>query len=112
MRKTTELKRLILDRELLIMPGAYDVISATMAQNAGFKAIQASGANIVACHFGVPDYSLVSAREMALHSGRIARAIDVPVMGDGDTGFGNAVNTYLTVKEFELAGVAGINIED
>ncbi len=112
MRKTTELKRLIHDRELLVMPGAYDALSASLAAEAGFKAIQASGANLVACHYGVPDYSLVSAREMAEHTGRIARAVAVPVMGDADTGFGNAVNAYLAVREFERAGAAGINIED
>jgi methylisocitrate lyase len=112
LRKTSELKRLIADRELLVMPGAYDVLSAKIAEEAGFKAIQASGANLVACHYGVPDYSLVSAREMAEHTGRIARAIDAPVMGDADTGFGNAVNAHLTVREFERAGAAGINIED
>ena len=112
MRKTSELRRLIADRELLVMPGAYDALTAKLAEEAGFKAVQASGANLVACHYGVPDYSLVSAREMAEHTGRIARAVDVPVMGDADTGFGNAVNAYLTVREFERAGAAGINIED
>lgn len=112
MPKTTDLKRLILARELLVMPGAYDALSAKLAEEAGFKAIQASGANIVLCHYGVPDYSLVSAREMAEHTGRIARAVDVPVMGDADTGFGNAVNAHLTVREFERAGAAGINLED
>jgi methylisocitrate lyase len=112
MKKTTRLRQLIEDKALLIMPGAYDVISARLVQQAGFQAIQASGANIVACHYGVPDYSLVSAREMAEHTGRIAGSVDVPVMGDADTGFGNAVNTYLTIKEFERAGAAGVNIED
>jgi 2-methylisocitrate lyase-like PEP mutase family enzyme len=112
MRKTTALRKLIEDRPLLVMPGAYDALSARIAEQAGFKAIQASGANIVACHYGVPDYSLVSAREMAEHTGRIAMGVGVPVMGDGDTGFGNAVNTYLTVQTFERAGAAGINIED
>jgi 2-methylisocitrate lyase-like PEP mutase family enzyme len=112
MRKTTRLKHLIMDRPLLVMPGAYDALSAKIIEEAGFRAIQASGANIVACHFGAPDYSLVSAREMAEHTARIAAAVDVPVMGDADTGFGNAVNTYLTVQSFERAGAAGVNIED
>lgn len=112
MRKTTALRALIEDRALLVMPGAYDVLSARIAEQAGFKAIQASGANIVACHYGVPDYSLVSAREMAEHTGRIAAGVGVPVMGDGDTGFGNAVNAFLTVQAFERAGASGINIED
>jgi methylisocitrate lyase len=109
---TTRLRALVEDAELLVMPGAYDVISARLAEEAGFKAIQASGANIVACHYGAPDYSLVSAREMAEQTGRIARSVDLPVMGDGDTGFGNAVNAWLTVRAFEEAGAAGINIED
>jgi methylisocitrate lyase len=112
MRKTTRLRRLIEDPRLLVMPGAYDALSARIAEEAGFRAIQASGANIVACHFGAPDYSLVSAREMAEHTGRIANAVDVPVMGDADTGFGNAVNAYLTVQQFERVGAAGVNIED
>ncbi len=112
MRKTTRLRQLIDDPRILVMPGAYDALSARLIEEAGFSAIQASGANIVACHFGVPDYSLVSAREMAEHTGRIAGAVDVPVMGDADTGFGNAVNTYLAVREFEKAGAAGVNIED
>ncbi|WP_157218931.1 isocitrate lyase/PEP mutase family protein [Flavisphingomonas formosensis] len=112
MRKTTRLRKLIEDPRLLVMPGAYDALSARIAEEAGFQAVQASGANIVACHFGVPDYSLVSAREMAEHTGRIANAVDVPVMGDADTGFGNAVNAYLTVQQFERVGAAGVNIED
>jgi methylisocitrate lyase len=112
MRKTTRLKDLVLDRKLLVMPGAYDAVSARLVQDSGFEALQASGANIVACHYGAPDYSLVSAREMAEHTGRIAAAVDIPVMGDADTGFGNAVNTFLTVQMFERAGAAGVNIED
>ncbi|MGE0880020.1 MAG: oxaloacetate decarboxylase [Acidimicrobiia bacterium] len=111
-RMTTCLRRLIEEPELLVMPGAYDAITARLAEEAGFRAVQASGANIVACHYGVPDYSLVSAREMAEHSGRIAAAVGIPVMGDADTGFGNAVNAYLTVQAFERAGAAGVNLED
>jgi len=111
-RRTTRLRRLIESPKLLVMPGAYDALSARIAQDAGFEAIQASGANIVACHYGVPDYSLVSAREMAEQTGRIASAVEVPVMGDADTGFGNAVNAYFTVQAFERAGAAGVNIED
>lgn len=112
MNKTRRLKNLVLDRKLLVMPGVYDVVSARIAQQAGFDAVQVSGANVVACHYGVPDYSLVSMREMAEQAGRIAHALDVPAMGDADTGFGNAVNAYLTVQAFERAGLAGVNLED
>lgn len=108
----TRLKSLILDEELLIMPGAFDAISSKIVEAAGFKAIQASGANVVAAHFGVPDYSLVSAREMAHFAGQMARSVNIPVMGDADTGYGNAANAWLAAKEFERQGVAGINIED
>jgi 2-methylisocitrate lyase-like PEP mutase family enzyme len=112
MRKTTRLKELIHDKALLVMPGAFDAISGKLVEQAGFKAIQASGANVVAAHYAVPDYSLVSAREMAEQTGRIAAAVDIPVMGDADTGYGNAVNAYLAVQAFERAGAAGVNIED
>lgn len=108
----TRLKTLVLDDELLIMPGAFDAISSNVVEAAGFKAIQASGANVVAAHFGVPDYSLISAREMAHFAGQMARSVNIPVMGDADTGFGNAANAWLATKEFERQGVAGINIED
>jgi len=112
MRHTTCLRQLIEGPELLVMPGCYDVISGKVIEAAGFKAAQASGANIVACHLGVADYSVASMTEMALYTGRIAVALGIPVMGDADTGFGNAVNAYLTVRAFERAGIAGMNIED
>src|ERR1700756_206312 len=103
MRPTTRLRQLIESPQLLVMPGCHDVISGRVVEECGFQAAQASGANIVACHFGAPDYSLVSAREMAEHTGRIAQALSIPVMGDADTGFGNAVNAHLTVRVFERA---------
>ena len=112
MRKTTRLRQLIEAPELLVMPGCHDVISGKIVEEAGFHAAQVSGANLIACHYGVPDYSMVSMREMAEHSGRIARALDIPVMADADTGFGNAVNAHFCVREFERAGVAGMNLED
>lgn len=110
--KSSRLKSLIEDPKLLIMPGAYDVITGKIVQEAGFDAVQVSGANLAACHYGVSDYSIVSLGEMVEQTGRIARALDIPVLGDADTGFGNAVNVYLTVRAFEEAGVAGINLED
>ena len=112
MRSTSRLRQLIESPELLVMPGCYDVISGRIVEEAGFAAAQISGANLIACHFGAPDYSLVSMREMAEHSGRIARNLSIPVMADADDGFGNAVNAFLTVREFERQGLAGLNIED
>ncbi|MBF6065691.1 isocitrate lyase/PEP mutase family protein [Nocardia terpenica] len=106
------LKELILGPELLVMPGAFDPLSAKLAEQAGFPAIQCTGLGISATHLGYPDYSFLSMTDMVGVTERIARAVRVPVMGDADTGFGNAVNVHYTVRAFERAGAAGINLED
>jgi len=110
--KTTRLKRLIADPKLLIMPGAYDPISARVAEAGGFDAIQCSGFAISGAHLGLPDYSFLSMQEMVERTRCIAGAVGIPVMADGDTGFGNAVNAYYAVQAFERAGAAGVNLED
>lgn len=112
LKKTIRLKQLIQAPEILVMPGCFDVISGKIIQDAGFHAAQISGANLVASHYGVADYSIASMGEMVEQTRRIANALDIPLMGDADTGFGNAVNTYIAVREFEAAGAAGVNIED
>ncbi|WP_108661375.1 isocitrate lyase/PEP mutase family protein [Acuticoccus kandeliae] len=112
MSKAARLKALIERPEILVMPGAYDCLSAKLIEHAGFEAVQCTGLGIVASHLGLPDVSVLSMTDMAARTAAIVRATDLPVMADGDTGFGNAVNTWLTVKTFEDAGAAGINIED
>ncbi len=112
MRKTTLLKKLINDPEILVMPGVYDALSAKIAEKCGCKAIQVSGYGLAASHLGLPDVGILTMTQMVELTRRICSAVDIPVMADGDTGFGNAVNLYYAVKEFEAAGAAGINIED
>jgi len=112
MRVTTKLRKLIEDPELLVMPGAYDPISAKLIERVGFKAVQCTGLGISASLLGKPDVSIISMREMVDRTYHIAKAVDIPVMGDGDTGFGNAVNVHYTMQEFERAGAAGVNLED
>ncbi|MEN0105271.1 MAG: isocitrate lyase/PEP mutase family protein [Pseudomonas sp.] len=112
MRKTTRLKQLIHDRELLVMPGAFDPVSARIVQEAGFPAVQATGFGISVSHLGLPDYGFLSFSDMVAVTQRLVDAVDIPVMADGDTGFGNAVNAWYTVKAFERIGCAGVNIED
>lgn len=112
MRKTTRLKELIHGRELLVMPGAWDPISARMVEEAGFHALQCSGFGISVARLGLPDYSFLSMNDMVAASKAIADAVGLPVMADGDTGFGNAVNAWYAVRAFEAAGCAGVNIED
>ena len=111
-RKTSRLKALIKAKEVLVMPGAYDALSAKLIEAAGFNAIQCSGYGIAASMLGVPDIGLLSFGEMLDQTRRICAAVDIPVMADGDTGFGNVVNLRRTIREFEAAGAAGINIED
>lgn len=112
MRKTTRLRKLIEDPQLLVMPGAFDPLSARLIAEAGFQAVQGSGLAISANHLGMPDVSIISMREMAERTRVIASSVDIPFMADGDTGFGNAVNVWYTVRAFEEAGAAGINLED
>lgn len=112
MRKTTLLKSLIARPEILVMPGAYDPISARLIELAGFEAVQATGLGITAASLGLPDFSVMGMSDMAERTARLVRSTRLPVMADGDNGFGNAVNTVLTVREFEAAGAAGINLED
>jgi methylisocitrate lyase len=106
------LKKLINDPEILIMPGVFDVISAKIAQKSGVKAVQASGYGLAGSYLGMPDMGIMTLTQMVDVTRNICKAIDIPVMADGDTGFGNAVNLYYAVKGFEEAGAAGINLED
>ncbi len=112
MGKAATLKALIHARKLLVMPGAYDPVSARLIQEAGFDAVQCTGFAISAVHLGLPDYSMLSMTDMVSVTRCIASSVTVPVMADGDTGFGNAVNTFVAVQAFEEAGAAGVNIED
>lgn len=112
MRKTTLLKKYINDPEILVMPGVYDALSAKIAEKCGAKAVQASGYGLAGSYLGLPDVAILTKTQMVELTRNICNATSIPVMADGDTGFGNAINLYYAVKEFEAAGAAGINLED
>ena len=112
MNKTTELKQLILNPKILVMPGVYDCVSAKIAEMCGIKAVQITGYGLAGSLLGVPDIGILSKTQMVELTHNIANAITIPVMADGDTGFGNAINLYYAVQDFEAAGAAGINLED
>lgn len=112
MKKTSLLKKYIQEPEILIMPGVYDALSAKIAEKCGAKAIQVSGYGLAGSYLGLPDVAILTKTQMVELTGNICRAVSIPVMADGDTGFGNAVNLYYAVKEFEAAGAAGVNLED
>lgn len=112
MKKTEQLRKLLEADDPLIMPGAFDALSGILIQRAGFKAIQATGFGIAASYLGKPDVGLLTFSEMLDQTRRIVQAVDIPVMADGDTGFGDVVNVIRTIREFEAVGAAGINLED
>ena len=112
MNRTTRLKELIRAREILVMPGVYDALSAKIAEKCGVKAVQVTGYGLAGSNLGLPDVGIMTKTQMVDLTRNICRAVSIPVMADGDTGFGNAINLYYAVRDFEAAGAAGINLED
>ena len=96
----------------LLAPGVYDALSALIAEQAGFEALYLSGASIAYSRLGRSDIGLTTATEVAQTLAHITDRVAVPVIVDADTGFGNALNTQRTVRDFERAGAAMIQIED
>jgi len=96
---------------MIVAPGAYDCITARMIARAGFDCVYMTGAGTAAT-LGYPDFGLVTMSEMVDNAGRIAAAVELPVIADADTGYGNELNVTRTVREYEARGVAGIHIED
>jgi methylisocitrate lyase len=101
----------LMSERLLVMPGAFDALSAIQIQRAGFQAAYISGAGVAAVH-GLPDIGLLSMTEVQSAADTIVNAVDIPVLADADTGYGPPLNVMRTVRAFERAGVAGIQLED
>lgn len=112
MKKTTQLRRLLEGREIVVAPGAFNAFSARIIEQAGFPAVYMTGYGASADLLGAPDYGLLTLTEMANHAARLAQAINVPLIADGDTGYGNPINVRRTIQEYEKAGVAAIHLED
>jgi len=105
------LKQLLKRNKLLVAPGCFDGLSARLVQEAGFEAAYLSG-GAVARSMGIPDIGLVTMSESIDRAVQVVSAINIPIIADADTGYGNAVNLVRSVREFERAGVAAIHIED
>ncbi len=112
MKKTTILKNLILEKSILMMPAAYDAVSAMIIEQSGFKCTTISGHAVSATSLGKPDLSLMTLSEMVNQTRNICEAVEIPILVDGDTGHGGVLNVIRTVKEIEKAGAAGLFIED
>ena len=112
MRKTTLFRKLMLDPELLVIPGCHDALSAKIVEQAGFPAVTMGGYAASAASLAKPDVSLLTLTEYLAIARNVAQAVDLPFFVDGDTGHGNVTNVQRTVREFERAGVAALFIED
>ncbi len=106
------LKRLLKRKKPLVIPGVFDAISAKIAEKAGFDAMFQTGYGTSATLFGMPDYGFIGSTETVENARRICRAVNVPVIIDADTGYGNALSVWKLVKELESAGASGIFLED
>ena len=111
-RASTRLRELIARGPTLYVPGCYSAMSARVLEAAGFEAIYMTGYGTSLSLTGLPDVGLTTMTEMVGNARYIAQAVQVPLIADSDTGFGNAVNVIRTVREYITAGVAGIHLED
>ncbi|CUJ69066.1 isocitrate lyase/PEP mutase family protein [Achromobacter aegrifaciens] len=112
MSTRTQLKSLVGARQGLIVPGAFNALSAKVIADLGFQAIYVTGAGVTNMWFGMPDQGFIGLHEIAEHTARIRDAVEVPLIVDADTGFGNALNVRHTVRVLERAGADCIQLED
>jgi methylisocitrate lyase len=103
--------RELIDKQTLVLPGAFNALTAIQIERAGFSAVYISGAALAAAR-GLPDLGLLTLTEVLSDSATIANAVSIPALADVDTGFGAAITVMRTVREFEQAGIAGIQLED
>jgi 2-methylisocitrate lyase-like PEP mutase family enzyme len=106
------LRELLSTGQTVLVPGAYNALVARVLEQAGFEVIYTGGYGAAAATYCLPDIGIMTGTEMAEHVSRLAASVSVPVIADADTGYGELVNVARTVREFERAGAAAIQIED
>jgi len=106
------LRRLVEARRGVLVPGAFNALSARVIEDLGFEAIYVTGAGVTNMHFGLPDQGFMGLHDIAEHTARIRDAVNLPLLVDADTGFGNALNVRHAVRVLERAGADCIQIED
>ena len=112
MDEEKKLRDLLAGDGLLVAPGCYDAMSARLIERAGFNATFMGGFAVSASRIGMPDTGLISYSEMMDQGSSICDAVNIPVLGDGDTGYGNAINVKRTVQGYAKAGLSCVMIED
>jgi len=110
--KRASLKRALASGDLVVAPGVFDMISAKIADTYGFQSLYMTGYGISASYLGLPDAGFATLTDMATCVRRIAEGTDTPLIADADTGYGGALNVHHTIRSYESAGAAGIQIED
>ena len=108
----TTLRQRVEAGEMVLAPGCYDALGARLVEEAGFPAAYMTGFGSAASRLGRPDVGLMTLPEMVDNARRIAQAVDIAVIADADTGYGNSINVIRTVREYEAAGVSAIHLED
>ena len=111
-KPTTRLRDLLKQKKTLVKPGAHNALAARIIEQAGFPCCGVTGYGVSVSLLGRPDVGLTTMSEVVMIARYIAGAVDIPVIADADTGFGNAINVMRTVEEFIGAGVAAVHIED
>ena len=111
MKATTRLRQMLASGDMIVAPFVLNALHAKIAESVGFQAVYMTGAG-TAAERGFPDVGLLTMTEMVANAKYIANAVDVPVICDSDTGYGNPLNVQRTVREYESAGVAAIHLED
>jgi 2,3-dimethylmalate lyase len=112
MSRRADLRRLVSVKNGLVVPGAYDGVSARLVERAGFPAVYMTGYGVSASRLGLPDLGYAGLAEMADHARNMAGAVAIPLIADADTGYGNALSVRRTVQAYEAGGVAALHIED
>lgn len=107
-----DLSNLIARDEIAVLPGSFNALSANIVEKAGFDAVYLSGAGVSNARLGIADVGLTTQTEMADQIEYVAQSVDIPILSDADTGYGNPVNVRRTVQLYEQAGAAGLHIED
>ena len=107
-----KMRTLLKDKDYIFTPGIANPLQAMIVERVGFDFVYMGGYDTALVNLGLPDVGLITETEMVTNARNIARAVNIPVLADADTGYGNAINVIQTVRDYEAAGVAGIHLED
>ena len=112
MNVTAAFRQLLAKPGIIVAPGAYDCLTATIIEQAGFPAVYMTGAGMSVARLGYPDLALATMSEMTAHAAAMAEVVSVPIIADADTGYGGMLNIQRTIRQYQRAGVAAVHIED